>query len=170
MEDGEVPKKVEPQPAPIEVKEQKGAMMPAKAGGVYIPPFKLKKMIQDLKNSEENTEEHQKYHWEQLRKSINGIVNKVNVTNISSVAIELFQHNLIRGKGLLAKSIMKAQAASINFTHVFAALICIINTKLPAVVKLILHRLLSQFQKSYKRNNKLTCVSSLKMIAHLVNQ
>ena len=65
-------------------------MMPAKAGGVYIPPFKLKQMILDLKNSEENTSEHQKYHWEQLRKSINGIVNKINVANISSVAIELF--------------------------------------------------------------------------------
>ena len=54
-------------------------MLPLSAGGVYIPPFKLKKMMQDLQKAEETTAEHQKYMWEQLRKSINGIVNKVNV-------------------------------------------------------------------------------------------
>jgi len=117
-------------------------MMPAAAGGVYIPPFKLKKMMEELEKAKDSSQEHQKYMWEQLRKSINGIVNKVNVTNIHGVALELFEHNLLRGKGLLAKSIMKAQAASTNFTHVFAALVCVINTKLPEVVKVLLHRIL----------------------------
>lgn len=46
--------------------------------------------------------------WENLRKSINGIVNKVNVSNISNIVMELFNENLIRGRGLLIKSIMKA--------------------------------------------------------------
>jgi pre-mRNA-splicing factor CWC22 len=50
--------------------------------------------------------------WEMLRKSINGVINKVNVSNIHNVAIEIFNENLLRGKGLLAKSILKAQAAS----------------------------------------------------------
>lgn len=83
--------------------------------------------------------------WEMLRKSINGIINKVNVSNIHNVILELFNENLIRGRGLLAKSIMKAQAASQNFTHVFAALVAIINTKLPDVVKILIHRILLQF-------------------------
>jgi len=74
---------------------QKGAMLieipnnpkiqnnlPAKAGGVYIPPFKLRQMMEDLKNKEKTSLEHQKYMWEMLRKSINGIVNKVNTSNI----------------------------------------------------------------------------------------
>jgi pre-mRNA-splicing factor CWC22 len=52
--------------------------------------------------------EHQKYMWEMLRKSINGIINKVNVSNIHNVILELFNENLIRGRGLLAKSIIKA--------------------------------------------------------------
>lgn len=80
--------------------------------------------------------------WEMLRKSINGIINKVNVSNISNVIMELFNENLIRGRGLLAKSIMKAQSASQSFTHVFAALIAIINTKLPDVIKILIHRTL----------------------------
>lgn len=43
-----------------------------------------------------------------LRKRINGIVNKVNITNIHNVVFELFNENLLRGKGLLARSILKA--------------------------------------------------------------
>ena len=162
-----------PQPEPVqldEIKPQRGALMPAKAGGVYVPPFKLAKMMQELQQAEGASEAHQKYMWENLRKQINGIVNKVNVVNIHSVTLELFNCNLLRGKGLLAKSIMKAQSASTNFTHVFAALVAILNTKLPGVVKLILHRVLLQFQRAFKRSNRLVCISSLKMIAHLINQ
>ena len=33
--------------------------------------------------------------------------------------------------GLLAKAIIKAQMTSPNFTHVYAALVAVINTKLP---------------------------------------
>lgn len=52
--------------------------------------------------------EHQKYMWEQLRKSINGIINKANAKNISNIVIELFNENLIRAKGLFARALMKA--------------------------------------------------------------
>lgn len=83
--------------------------------------------------------------WEMLRKSINGIVNKVNVANIQNIILELFNENLIRGKGLLTRAIMKAQMSSPNFTHVYTALIAVINTKLPDLVRLIIHRVLFQF-------------------------
>jgi pre-mRNA-splicing factor CWC22 len=46
--------------------------------------------------------------WEMLRKSINGIVNKVNVSNISNIVMELFNENLMRGRGLLVRAIIKA--------------------------------------------------------------
>jgi len=46
--------------------------------------------------------------WELLRKSINGIINKVNITNIQNVLIELLNENILRGKGLLARAIIKA--------------------------------------------------------------
>jgi uncharacterized membrane protein YesL len=49
---------------------------------------------------------------------------------------------------------MKAQASSLPFTPVFAALVAIINTKLPQVGELVLTRIISQFRKSFKRNNK----------------
>lgn len=38
--------------------------------------------------------------WEVLKKFINGLVNKVNMVNIKFVVFELFNENLIRGRGL----------------------------------------------------------------------
>jgi pre-mRNA-splicing factor CWC22 len=81
--------------------------------------------------------------WESLRKSLNGIVNKVNISNISNIVMELFNENLMRGRGLLVKSLMKAQMASPTFTHVYAALIAAINTKLPDIGRLLIHRVIS---------------------------
>jgi pre-mRNA-splicing factor CWC22 len=84
--------------------------------------------------------------------------------------MELFNENLIRGKGLLARAIMKAQTASPLFTPVYAALLAAVNTKLPENVQLVIHRIIIQFQKAFRRNKKNQVKSSLKFIAHLVNQ
>lgn len=70
------------------------------------------------------------------------MINKVNVSNIQNIIIELFNENLLKGKGLLARAIMKAQMASPNFTHVYAALVSMLNTKLPDVAKLLIHRVM----------------------------
>jgi pre-mRNA-splicing factor CWC22 len=117
---------------------------------------------------DKSSAEYQRLSWDALRKSINGLINKVrdisswvnadrskvNVSNIKHVVPELFGENLIRGKGLFARSIMRAQAASLPFTPIFAALVAIINTKLPQVGELVLVRLISQFRRAYKRNDK----------------
>lgn len=34
---------------------------------------------------------------------------------------ELFQENLVRGRGLFVRAVMKAQMASPGFTHIYAA-------------------------------------------------
>ncbi|KAG6374996.1 armadillo-type protein [Boletus reticuloceps] len=49
---------------------------------------------------------------------------------------------------------MKAQASSLPFTPVFTALVTIINTKLPLLGDLVLTRLISQFRRAFKQNNK----------------
>ena len=82
-------------------------MSPSK-GGVYVPPFKMRAMLEQMQQESTATEAHQKFMWEQLRKSINGIINKVNVSNISNIIVELFSENLMRGKGLLARAVLKA--------------------------------------------------------------
>lgn len=117
-----------------------------------------------------NSVDHQRMMWELLRKSINGIVNKVNISNIQNIVIELFNENILRGKGLLTKAIIKAQMASPNFTHVYAALTAVLNTKLPEIGNLLATRVMIMFNRSFHRNNKIVCIATTKMIAHLVNQ
>ncbi|EGN96287.1 hypothetical protein SERLA73DRAFT_94407, partial [Serpula lacrymans var. lacrymans S7.3] len=141
----------------------------SRSGGVYMPPARLR-ALQAAAGDDKTSPEYQRLSWDALRKSITGIVNRVNVTNIKQIIPELFSENLIRGRGLFARSVMKAQAASLPFTPVFAALVAIINTKLPQVGELVLVRLISQFRRSFKRNDKIVCHSTTTFIAHLVNQ
>lgn len=107
--------------------------------------------------------------WEALKKSINGLVNKVNTANIKFVVPELFGENLIRGRGLFCQSLLKAQHASLPFTPIYACLAAICNTKLPQVGELLVKRLILRFRKAFKRNDKAVCLSSTMFIAHLVN-
>lgn len=125
----------------------------SRSGGVYMPPARLR-ALQAAAAEDRSSPEFQRLSWDALRKSITGIVNRVNVSNIKHVVPEILAENLIRGRGLFARSIMKAQAASLPFTPVFAALVSIINTKLPMVGELLLHRLISQFRRAFKRNDK----------------
>lgn len=146
-----------------------------RAGGVYIPPFKLALLKQQQaqeqdgdKNDPANAE-NQKLSWEALRKSINGLINKVNVSNLKHIVPELFQENLIRGRGLFARAILKAQQASPSFTHIYASLVSVINTKLPENGELILKRVIYGFKRAYKRKDKMVAAALARFIAHLVN-
>lgn len=136
--------------------------------GLYVPPHKLKQMAAE--GADRSSVAYQKLTWELLRKSLNGLVNKVNVSNLKHIVYELFNENLVRGEGLLARSLLKAQMAAPNYSHVYASLVAVINTKLPEIGALVLHRVIQQFQRAYKRNDKLLCIASCKMLAHLVNQ
>lgn len=62
---------------------------------------------------------------------------------------------------MLCRAIMKAQVASPTFTHVYAALMAIVNTKLPEIGELLLKRLITQFKKAYRRNDKVRVYSSI---------
>lgn len=139
-----------------------------RSGGTYIPPARLKALQAQI--TDKSSKEYQRMAWEALKKSINGLINKVNVSNIKHIVPELFNENLIRGRGLFCRSIMKAQAASLPFTPIYAAMVAIVNTKLPKVGELLINRLVTQFRKAFKRNDKSVCHSSTTFIAHLINQ
>lgn len=65
---------------------------------------------------------------------------------------------------------MKAQAASPNFTPVYAALVAVVNTKMPEIGELLIKRLIIQFRKAFTRNAKPICLATTTFLAHLVNQ
>ncbi|KAI0222793.1 Pre-mRNA-splicing factor CWC22-like protein [Lamellibrachia satsuma] len=148
-------------------KNDNGSIM-TRTGGAYIPPARLRMMQQQIEDK--TSAEYQRLSWEALKKSIMGLVNKINVANIAHIVRELFQENIVRGRGWLARCIIQAQASSPTFTHVYAALVAVLNTKFPQNGELILKRLVIQFRKGFKRNDKQLCLTSLRFIAHLVNQ
>ncbi len=164
-----------------------------KTGGAYLPPAKLRLLQEDI--TDKDGEAYQRLAWEGLKKRINGLINKVNITNISSmVKKELFAVNLVRGRGLFCRAIIRAQAASPTLTNVYAALVAVCNTKVPEkkllilkskkltfflfpspqfpkVGELLLKRLIIQFRRTYQRNSdKASCITTARFIAHLVNQ
>lgn len=171
----------------LDAKAEFAKLTNTRSGGVYMPPARLR-ALQAAASKDKTSTEYQRMSWDALRKSITGIVNRVNVQNIKMVVPELFSENLVRGRGLFARSVMKAQSSSLPFTPVFAALVAIINTKLPQVGELVVTRLISQFRRSFKRNDKvrtstqsvtthgltlhsqIVCHSTTTFIAHLVNQ
>ena len=162
-------------PKPLTAEEKQAAakveyekLLNMRSGGTYIPPARLRALQAQI--TDKMSKEYQRMAWEALKKSINGLINKVNVSNIKHIVPELFGENLVRGRGLFCRSIMKAQAASLPFTPIYAAMAAIVNTKLPQVGELLLNRLIVQFRKAFKRNDKAVCLSSTTFIAHLCNQ
>lgn len=157
-----------PRKEPEVKKPKKQDLLTMKTGGAYIPPAKLRMMQAEI--TDKTSEAYQRISWEALKKSIHGYINKVNVDNIGVVTRELLRENIIRGRGLLCRSIIQAQAASPTFTHVYAGLVSIINSKFPSIGELLLNRLVLAFKRGFRRNDKVVCVTASKFIAHLVNQ
>ncbi|XP_031344052.1 pre-mRNA-splicing factor CWC22 homolog isoform X2 [Photinus pyralis] len=143
-------------------------ILTSKTGGAYIPPAKLRMMQAEI--TDKTSTAYQRIAWEALKKSIHGCINKVNTSNIGIIARELLHENIVRGRGLLCKSIIQAQSASPTFTHVYAALVAVINSKFPNIGELLLRRLVLQFKRGFKQNNKVICITAVSFIAHLVNQ
>lgn len=123
-------------------KEQKvkEAEQKERTTGVYIPPFKLAMMMKN--SADKSSAEYQRMTWDALKKSINGLINKVSLANIKNIVLELFRENLIRGRGLFCRSLMRAQHASPAFTNVYAALVAVVNTKLPGIISFLFSTML----------------------------
>ncbi|UZJ55260.1 hypothetical protein CBS101457_004580 [Exobasidium rhododendri] len=154
-----------------ELRQQLAQLSTTRGGGAYVPPARLRALMAEAAAADPGSVDFQRMSWDALKKSITGLVNKVAAENIKHIVPELFGGaNLIRGRGLFCRSIIKAQMQSLPFTPVFAALAAIVNTKLPMVGELLVTRLISQFRRSFKRNDKTVCNASAMFIGHLVNQ
>lgn len=149
-------------------KKEFNELLTKRSGGVYVPPAKLRALQENIRDPK--TKEFQRMAWDALKKSINGLINKVNVGNIKDIVPELFGENLIRGRGLFCRSIMKSQASYVELTDVLACTAAIVNTKLPQLGELLVHRLVWQFRRGFKRNDKTVCISSSRFLAALANQ
>ncbi|KAI3645890.1 hypothetical protein MP228_008818 [Amoeboaphelidium protococcarum] len=151
-----------------EIKRQKVGDMKCIAAA-YRPPA-LQQQQRESVPQDASDDQFQRVQWESLKKSINGLINRVNVGNLRDIVVDLFSINVVRGRGLLCKSLMKAQVASPAYTNIYAALISVINSKLPAIGQLLIKRLIYTFQRGYQRSDKKMLTTSLTFLAHLINQ
>jgi pre-mRNA-splicing factor CWC22 len=110
-------------------------LLTSRTGGAYIPPAKLRMMQAQI--TDKSSAAYQRVAWEALKKSIHGLINKINIANIGIIVRELLKENIVRGRGLLCRSIIQAQAASTTFTHVYAALVAVINCKVRLVQQFV---------------------------------
>lgn len=150
-----------------EAKKEYDRLINQRSGGTYIPPAKLRQLQSQI--NDKTSKEYQRMAWEALKKSIQGVVNRANTSNMKYIVGEIFGENLLRGRGLLCRSLMKAAASSTPFIPIYACLAAIVNTKLPQIGELLIKRLIVQFKKAFKRNDKAVCLASSTFLAHLVN-
>jgi hypothetical protein len=83
-----------------------------KAGGVYIPPFKLAQMLSEQNDT--TSEAYQKLSWDALRKSINGLVNRVNASNVPIIVGQLLKEVLSLSILFLGFNLLRSVLISIN--------------------------------------------------------
>ena len=62
---------------PFDPKEEYERLMNARSGGVYVPPARLRALQAQF--TDKKTKEYQRMAWEALKKSINGLINKVSL-------------------------------------------------------------------------------------------
>ena len=57
-------------------------LLNSRSGGVYVPPARLRALQAQF--TDKNTKEYQRMAWEALKKSINGLINKVRCRFLSN--------------------------------------------------------------------------------------
>jgi pre-mRNA-splicing factor CWC22 len=159
-------------------------------GAVYIPPAKRKQMMLEAQQQKEKEEaenvaenaqsksssaEHsaaiQRETWQEQKRAIHGTINRLNASTIKPLIHDLFQKvNLIRMRGVLCKSVLSAAVSSPKFADVYAALIAVINSKLPEVGELIVKRAILAFRRYYKQRDKAGCQAVCVFLVHLFHQ
>ncbi|KAL5238479.1 hypothetical protein ACI65C_005889 [Semiaphis heraclei] len=128
-----------------------------------------KEKMNDIDKMNEFSLSEQSSNWDNLEISIETAVQKLNPGNIRLTSTKLFELNIIRGKGLLCRSIMKAQSSSLEFTHIYAMLVSFINCQFPNIAELLLIRCVCLFTNAYKCKEEYKCVPPVIFIAHLVH-
>lgn len=120
----------------------------------YCPPFEpLPKRRK--REEEDDSRAYQLITSAALIKRIRTLLNKVNASNINIVLHELLsESHLVPGRGLFARGCVKSQTASPMFTHVFAAVVAVVNTKFPEVEEVVLKGIVARFKRSFRRNDK----------------
>uniref|UniRef100_A0ACD5YDA3 Uncharacterized protein n=1 Tax=Avena sativa TaxID=4498 RepID=A0ACD5YDA3_AVESA len=136
---------------------------------MYVPPSQAA-AVADYAAGDKAGPAYQRQTWDALKRSITGLVNKATAANIRHVLPELLAENLVRGRGLLCRALLRSQAASPAFTDVFAAVAAVVNSKIPDFGRILLVRLVIRLRRAHATGDKPQLAAAARFVAHLVNQ
>ncbi|EEC49015.1 predicted protein, partial [Phaeodactylum tricornutum CCAP 1055/1] len=113
----------------------------------------------------------QRQTWNDQKRVIHGTINRLNLQTIKPLVHDLFAKvNLVRLRGVLAKSILQAAVSAPSYNAVYAALVAVLNTKLPEVGELVTIRAILAFRRHFRRREKTSCVAMALFLGHLFHQ
>lgn len=96
--------------------------------------------------------EEQKKSWRLLCTNIVKIVDSTTNENLEKLAYNLFQENLIRGRGILARAIINQIITTGDITPL-AALVCLVNLSMPQTGEILVARCVTLWKKWYLGND-----------------
>jgi pre-mRNA-splicing factor CWC22 len=163
-----------PPPPPAAPRPSRSLASSSLNEGVYIPPARRKAMEQEALQQNQQQQDSsivQRQTWQEQRRVVHGTVNRSNASTIKPLIHDLFQKvNLIRMRGVLAKSLLQAAVSSPKYANVYAALVAVLNTKLPEVGELVVKRSILGFRRYYRQKDKASCLSMAIFLGHLFHQ
>mmetsp|Transcript_4465 Transcript_4465/g.12900 ORF Transcript_4465/g.12900 Transcript_4465/m.12900 type:complete len:973 (+) Transcript_4465:221-3139(+) len=149
--------------------EEGNVKQQTKDGETYSSAFPNGEVV-TVVNTETRLHE-QRETWQEQRKVINGTINRLNAGTIKILIQDLFQKvNLVRLRGPLCKSVLSAAVSSPKYSDVYAAIIAVVNSKLPEVGELMVKRTILSFRRYYKQREKASFQAVCVFLVHLFHQ
>lgn len=107
--------------------------------------------------------------WIRLVKAVHGAINRVSKDTVAEAAKALLRLNIFRARGVLCKTLLRAQLGSPSLAPVLASLVAVLNTRVPPVVALLVARLVAQLRDAYSAQDRSLCFATAKFMACLYN-
>lgn len=105
-----------------------------------------------------------------MRDSIDNSVLKLKRQNVMETSLALFNVNVLRGRGLLCRAIVKRLLLNKSDAPILASLACIINSKIPEVGEALVARVVVLYKRGYVENDREIVDATLLFLCELVLQ
>ncbi|GAA0142827.1 RNA processing factor [Lithospermum erythrorhizon] len=126
--------------------------------------------VQQNKKNPSDDLSHERLMWDILQEKIDTLINNINSSNIMKIVEETVSLDLIKGRGLFCRAVIKSLEATQTPVPILAAFVAAINIEFPDVGYLLLKRIVLQLKSTCKSKDRVQLFNTVKLIAHLVNQ
>lgn len=115
-----------------------------------------------------NMEQYQNENWDLIQIHIDAILKDIKKENLIDSFRQLFEVNILLGKDILVKSILRSQIHEEN-SSVLGALTSLINSELPEVGILLAKEATAMFIDGYNAMNNRITITMISLISQLFN-